>query len=80
MQSLTKFRRMPGHIQREAFEGYLFIMPWLLGLIVFIIGPIVVSLYLSFTDYEIVRAPTFTGLRNFEQLINDRLFWQALHV
>jgi multiple sugar transport system permease protein len=80
MQRQTGFRNLSGNARREAIEGYLFIMPWLVGLVAFVIGPIVVSFYLSFTDYEIVRAPTFTGLRNFEQLINDRLFWQALRV
>lgn len=80
MHRFALFRRMPGYKRREAFEGYLFIMPWLVGLIAFVIGPIVASFYLSFTDYEIVRSPTFVGLRNFNQLINDRLFWQALRV
>ena len=80
MQLLPAFRRMPAHIRREAIEGYLFIMPWLAGLVIFIVGPIIASFYLSLTDYEVIRPPTFVGLRNFDQLVNDRLFWQALKV
>jgi len=80
MQLLPAFRRMPAHIRREAFEGYLFIMPWLVGLVLFVVGPIIASFYLSLTDYEVIRPPTFVGLRNFDQLVNDRLFWQALKV
>lgn len=80
MQTLASFRKMPAHVRREAIEGYIFILPWLVGLVAFVLGPILVSLYLSFTDYEIVRSPIFVGLRNFDQLVADRLFWQALRV
>lgn len=66
--------------RREAVAGYLFIAPWLLGLLVFTLGPIIVSLYLSMTHYEVVRAPVFNGLSNYEFLFKDRLFWQALRV
>lgn len=80
MQKLSIFRQMSPYMRKEALEGYLFIMPWLVGLVIFVIGPILVSFYLSFTNYEIVRAPTLVGLRNYEQLWGDRLFWQALKV
>ncbi len=80
MQTSLSFPRMSTRRRQDAVAGYLFIMPWLLGFLIFVLGPIAVSLYLSFTDYEIVSTPTFTGLRNFELLIADRLFWQALKV
>ena len=73
-------RKMSLRARREAIAGYLFIMPWLLGLIIFTLGPIIVSLYLSMTNYEVVRAPKFTGFANYEFLFQDRLFWQALRV
>jgi multiple sugar transport system permease protein len=71
---------MSARARREAYSGYLFIAPWLLGLIIFTLGPILVSFYLSMTNYEVVRAPVFNGLSNYEFLIKDRLFWQALRV
>jgi len=66
--------------RREALEGYLAISPWLLGLIVFTVGPIVASLYFSFTDYEVVKTPVWIGLANYQRLAGDRLFWQSLKV
>jgi multiple sugar transport system permease protein len=71
---------MSARARREAIFGYLFIAPWLAGLLLFTLGPIVVSLYLSMTNYEVVKAPVFTGLANYKFLFQDRLFWQALRV
>ena len=80
MQQGIPFLQMSTRRRQDAVAGYLFILPWLLGFLIFVLGPVFVSLYFSFTDYEIVRSPTFTGLRNFELLLADRLFWQALKV
>ncbi|MHB0877086.1 MAG: carbohydrate ABC transporter permease [Anaerolineae bacterium] len=66
--------------KREAREGFLFISPWILGFIVFTIGPVIASVFFSFTDYEIVKAPAWVGLNNYRNMLQDRLFWQALKV
>lgn len=66
--------------RREAFECYLFISPVCIGLLVFTIGPILASLYFSFTEYNIIRAPKWVGLGKFHDLIQDELFWQSLKV
>lgn len=64
---------------REAVAGYLFLLPWLLGLLLFILGPMVTSGYLSFTRYDIVNEPRFVGLKNFVEIFTkDRLFWPSL--
>ncbi|RIK36762.1 MAG: ABC transporter permease [Chloroflexi bacterium] len=73
-------QRLSAVARREAVEGYLFISPWLLGLVIFTLGPILASFYFSLTDFEVVRAPIFVGLQNYDRLVNDRLFWQALRV
>ena len=65
--------------RRTAVEGYLFILPWLLGFFIFTAGPMVASLYLAFTDYQAVGSPHFTGLANFSRLASDRYFWKALY-
>src|SRR3712207_5474697 len=60
--------------------GYLFILPSLVHLIVFLGIPLVFSLYLSFTDWRgpnLQRAP-FIGLENYEFLFGDRRFWLAM--
>jgi multiple sugar transport system permease protein len=65
--------------RREALFFYLFISPWLIGLLVFTIGPIVASLVLSFTDYAIIAAPEWTGISNYARAFTeDRLFWKSL--
>ena len=45
----------------EALEGYLWISPWIFGFLVFSLGPIVASLYLSFTKYKIGGTPEWIG-------------------
>src|SRR5688572_2669190 len=66
--------------QREALGGYLFILPWIFGLVIFIAYPIVASLYYSFTDYQVVLDPVWIGTQNYERLIRDEFFWQAMKV
>jgi multiple sugar transport system permease protein len=64
---------------RRALWGYLFITPWLLGLIFFVAGPILASLALSFTSYDILSAPKFTGFQNYyHAFFKDVLFWPSL--
>ncbi len=64
---------------KEAIAGYLFLSPWLLGIILFIVGPMITSGYLSFTRYDIVNPPEFVGLKNFSEIFTkDRLFWPSM--
>lgn len=67
--------------RRDAIEGYLFIMPVVLGLIIFTFGPMVASLYFSLTDYPILDAPKWVGLKNYVDLFTkEKYFWQAVKV
>lgn len=65
---------------REALWGYLFAMPWLLGLLLFKLGPIVASLALSFTEYTLLSAPRFTGFENYVKAFSgaDDLLWSSI--
>jgi multiple sugar transport system permease protein len=65
---------------REDIAGYLFISPWLIGFFAFAIIPISVSLYFSFTNYDILGSPIYNGLANFKRMGRDPLFWQSLKV
>ena len=65
--------------RRTAVEGYLFILPWLLGFFIFTAGPMVASLYLAMTDYQAIGTPHFTGLANLQRLVSDRYFWKSLY-
>ena len=72
-------RRASGLRRREAIVGFLFISPWIVGFLVFALGPMIYSLYLSLTQYAIVRDPVFIGISNYvTAFTKDRLFWLAL--
>jgi len=60
---------------------YVLIAPWLVNLVVFVIGPVLSSLYLSFTQYNIVNPAVWVGLANYQRLFSaDPLFYQSLRV
>jgi len=66
--------------RREAIDAYVFMMPAILGMIIFVLGPMVVSLYLSFTEYDLLGAGEWIGLQNYRELFVDSLFWKSLRV
>src|SRR5215208_4760804 len=64
---------------REELMGWLFAMPWILGFLLFTAGPMLFSLYTSFTKYNIIAAPKWIGLDNYESLfLQDQLFYKAM--
>ena len=63
---------------RDTIEGYLFILPVILGLLLWTFGPMLASLYLSFTDYPLLKSPTFIGLRNFRDMFTED-YLRVLH-
>ncbi len=65
---------------RDNKAGYLFLMPWLVGLIVITIGPMIASLYLSFTNYSLIQAPKWTGLDNYVRMLGDERLHNSLRV
>ncbi len=66
--------------KREAAWAYFFISPWVVGFLVFTIGPMLASLYYSFTEYNIIASPKWVGLANYRALVDDPLFWKSLQV
>lgn len=62
----------------QTIEGYAFISLALIGILLFQIIPMLASLWLSFTEYQLVQPPKFIGLDNFERLAKDPLFWKSL--
>jgi len=60
--------------------AYIFLAPWIVGLAVFTIGPMLASLYLSFTDYNLLKAPVWSGFDNIERMLNDARLWNSLGV
>ena len=62
--------RRRGQLSDNAY-GYLFLTPWLIGLVVFLAGPTLVSLYLSFTDYNLLLSPDWIGLGNYREMFTQ---------
>lgn len=59
--------------------GYLFIGPWLFTFFAFTLIPIIASLILSFTDYDILSPPTWVGLENFQRMFTaDPRYWRSV--
>ncbi|MCJ7736845.1 MAG: sugar ABC transporter permease, partial [Anaerolineae bacterium] len=66
---------------REALWAYALISPWVIGFLIWTVGPMLVSLFLSFTQYDVVNPMVWQGIANYRQLLTgDPLFWQSLKV
>ncbi len=65
--------------RREMYTAWLFISPWVLGFIFFLALPIALSVYYSFTAFNVFQPPRWIGLANFRALSTDPLFWKALY-
>ncbi|HSJ54313.1 MAG TPA: sugar ABC transporter permease, partial [Anaerolineae bacterium] len=64
---------------KEEITGWLFASPWIIGFLLFTAGPMLFSLYTSFTEYNLLSAPEWIGTENYADLFgNDPFFWKAL--
>lgn len=71
--------RMTRAVRRDLRNGLLFVSPWLVGLVVFTLYPILSSFYYSFTTYDIISPAEFVGIGNYKDLLTtDPLFWPAV--
>ncbi|MBI1296703.1 ABC transporter permease subunit [bacterium] len=75
--SLTGSRKL-SLAQREEIVGWLFITPAVLGLIIWLAGPMLYSIWLSLTEWDLIREPRFIGTANFTRMFGDRLFYKSL--
>jgi multiple sugar transport system permease protein len=86
--SLSKRPRWSAHDRRRELLGFLFVSPWLIGLLLWQIYPLLSSVYYSLTRYDIVRPPVFLGLSNYVNLfatdetfrlvMRNTLYWVGL--
>ncbi|MEZ0076652.1 carbohydrate ABC transporter permease [Planotetraspora sp. GP83] len=76
-------------LRTETRWAYVFLLPWLLGLVIFQVGPMVASFVLSLTDYDLISSPRFAGLGNYAEMLQDpkvaaaignTAFYTVLHV
>jgi multiple sugar transport system permease protein len=81
--------RQRWRLSEETRWAFIFLSPWIIGFVVFTAGPMIASLFISFTEYNVIRPPEFVGLDNYEAMLDDRriplalantLFYAVLHV
>lgn len=65
---------------REGLAAYGFLTPWIVGMLLLTLGPMAYSLYLSFTDYNLLTSPTWAGLDNYERMLSDPRFASSIGV
>lgn len=73
--------RLRRFFEKEKIVGCVFIAPWLIGFLVFTAFPILCSLFLSFTKYDMMSPPAFVGFDNFIKMFTkDPKFWKCFSV
>ena len=82
LRSLARTRKgnRVGASRRENTVAYLFLLPWLVGLLAITIGPMIASLYLSFTDYNLLTSPSWIGFENYREMLQDARLWRSFKV
>ena len=64
--------------RKEGIAGYLFAAPWLIGMSVFLLYPLLASIYYSFCEYSVLKPPIFVGFENYTDLMQDEVFWKVV--
>ena len=68
------------YLNRQGRAAHVFLIPWQLGFLLITAVPLLASLYLAFTNYDILNPPEWTGLENFQRMIHDDQFWASVRV
>lgn len=66
--------------KQETRAGYLFLLPWLIGFFCLTVIPMIASLYFSFTSYDMINPPKWTGIQNYVNMFADVKFRHSLRV
>jgi multiple sugar transport system permease protein len=84
LRNISRSARKNGPKVKENYRdnkvAYLFLLPWMLGLLLITVGPMIASLYLSMTDYNLLQSPNFIGLQNYVDMMEDRRLWASFRV
>ena len=77
-----RFAGLRRNTGREAMWGFIFIAPWLIGLVLFQLGPMIASLVMSFTDFDLIHPDEaqFIGIDNYVRMLNDPTVLQSFVV
>jgi multiple sugar transport system permease protein len=66
--------------RQDIITAYLCLLPWMIGFLSFVFGPMIFSLGLSFYESDLLTRNYFVGLANYDELFSDPLFWQSVKV
>lgn len=75
---LARLRNMNRDQREQAIVAYLFLLPDVLGLLIFVVGPMLLALAISFSDWRLTGTPEFIGLRNYDIILKDPKFGASL--
>lgn len=78
--SQTPHKRKRSLGQQETIIGWLFIAPAVSGFLLWTVGPMIASIWLALSKWDLLTPPKMIGLKNFERMFSDPLFWQSLRV
>ncbi|MGV2687168.1 sugar ABC transporter permease, partial [Clostridium perfringens] len=65
-------------MQKQGYWGYIFTLPVVINVVVFLLFPIVFSTYISFTEWDLFNAPHWVGLDNWVRVLNKHDFWVSI--
>jgi len=77
---LTRFLVKKKIMHTKTASFYMFVSVWVVGFLLFTVGPMIFSVYISFTKWEVVTDAQWTGLDNYKMLFKDSLFYKSLSV
>jgi multiple sugar transport system permease protein len=82
IQTVAASRRIANTARKQQTQqrnrtAYLFLLPYLLVFVVFLLLPAIAGFFISFTDWRILGDPHWVGFKNFETMFADKFFWQA---
>src|SRR5947199_10003550 len=66
-------------LDEEARAGLVFVSPFVIGFVIFAAGPLLASLYFSFTRYDVLNPPVWRGLDNYRNMLTDERFAKTLY-
>ena len=69
---------MTKRARKENIISYIFIGPQLIGFLAFVAFPLLFSIYLCFAEWNFIDMPTFVGLKNFNAIFSDTIFWKSI--
>lgn len=78
---VTKIRRFMSKREKQDLRAFLlFISPWIIGFLLFTLGPLIATFIFSFTDYNAITKPIWNAGHNYREMVTTDLFWQSLKV